>query len=409
MQMEKVFGVSVMNKDLIELNHRLHSVTVFRNILNDGVVKAFLELLEACEENKGTTVLIDKYSAFVNRLYAETDNLSDYVLNLVNNDENVYIKKVAAEKEIPNVLENCVKNELEVFGSLASLKPEEVTTVVGFGGFLPKWQVSDINIAEDYFTRIKNIKKYGYGIYSKYHMFYVKDEKLVPVKHPDPITLDDLIGYSYEREQIINNTVALLHDKPAANALLFGDAGTGKSSTVKAVANEFKSEGLRIVEIRKEQLWEIPIITEELNSVPLKFILFIDDLSFNKGDDNFSTLKAILEGSVSARSRNVIIYATSNRRHLIKETFSDREGDDVHRNDTMQETISLSERFGLRVSFGKPDKKCYLEIVKALMKKEGLEMPEEETDILAERFALEKGGRSARGARQFVDSLLAKK
>ncbi|MBQ8281114.1 MAG: ATP-binding protein [Lachnospiraceae bacterium] len=397
-----------MNKQLVELNQKLHSVTVFRNVLKDSVLEAFLEFLTDCEAGQAMTVLIDAYSNFVNKLYGETENFSEYVLNLITNDENVYIRKVANEESIPAVLEESVKNELAVFNDLASLVSEEIIMAIGYEGFLPKWSVSDIDVSEEYFDRVRNIKKYGYGIYSKYHMFYVKDEQLVPVKHPDTTTLDDLIGYPYERQQIINNTKALVQGKPAANVLLFGDAGTGKSSTVKAVVNKFKDEGLRVVEIRKEQLWEIPAIIDELNSVPLKFILFIDDLSFNKGDDNFSTLKAILEGSVSARSRNVVIYATSNRRHLIKESFSDREGDDIHRNDTMQETISLSERFGLRVLFGKPDKKCYLEIVKAIAEKEGVDMSESELELLAERFALEKGGRSARGARQFVDSLLSK-
>ncbi|MGN0166039.1 MAG: ATP-binding protein [Lachnospiraceae bacterium] len=397
-----------MNQELVELNQSLHSITVFRNILNNSVIRALLKFFSAYEEGEKLSLQIDLYSEFVNGLYAETSDLSDFVLNLVTNDENFYIKKVAAEKKISSSVEDCVKNELVVLGKLAALKSETVIDAMGFQGFLPKWEVSDIDLSEEYFDRLRNIKKYGYGIYSKYHMFYVKDEQLVPVKHPDPITLKDLIGYQVERKQIIDNTRALVQGRPAANVLLFGDAGTGKSSTVKAVANEFKNEGLRIVEIRKEQLWEIPAITDELNSVPLKFILFIDDLSFNKGDDNFSTLKAILEGSVSARSRNVVIYATSNRRHLVKESFSDREGDDIHRNDTMQETISLSERFGLKVTFGKPDKRCYLEIVRALAEKEGIKMPADELDMLAERFALEKSGRSARGARQFIDSLLSK-
>ncbi len=394
-------------KDLKGLNRRLRSVAVFRNILKDDVIRALLDFLSEYEKSSSLTSLVDAYSTFVEKLYIETDSLSDYVLKLVTNDENVFIKRAANEKEIAPLLEESVRNELKVFEELAELSAESVAEAIGYEGFLPKWAVSDINIPEEYFSRVKNIRKFGYGIYSKYHMFYVKDEKPVPVKHPDPVTLDDLIGYSEERKLIVDNTRALLEGKPAANVLLFGDAGTGKSSTVKAVANRFRDEGLRIVEIRKEQLWEIPAVTDELNSVPLKFILFIDDLSFNKGDDNFSTLKAILEGSVSARSQNVVIYATSNRRHLIKETFSDRDGDDIHRNDTMQETISLSERFGLKVLFGKPDKKCYLEIVKALAEKEKIGIPEEELELRAERFALEKGGRSARGARQFIDKLIS--
>ena len=160
--------------------------------------------------------------------------------------------------------------------------------------------------------------------------------------------------------------------------------------------------------MRKEQLHAIPAILDELNTNPLKFILFIDDLSFQKDDDNFSALKAILEGSVSAKSRNVVIYATSNRRHLIKESFSDRDGDDIHRNDTMQEIISLSERFGIQVTFQKPNKEIYLGIVRHLAEEKGVKMDADELDMLAERFALGRGGRSARAATQFIDGLLAK-
>ena len=207
---------------------------------------------------------------------------------------------------------------------------------------------------------------------------------------------------------ILENTKALLKNKPAANILLTGDAGTGKSSTVKAVANALWSEGLRIVEVRKDQLRAIPKILDELSGNPLKFVLFIDDLSFLKDDDNFNALKAVLEGSVTAKSTNVVIYATSNRRHLIKESFSDREGDEVHRNDTMQEFVSLSERFGIHVSFYKPDKKTFLHIIHHLAKESGIDMKKEELELLAERFALERGGRSARLARQFIDGLLSK-
>ena len=148
----------------------------------------------------------------------------------------------------------------------------------------------------------------------------------------------------------------------------------------------------------------IPGLLDELSANPLKFILFIDDLSFQKSDDNYSALKAVLEGSVSAKSRNVAIYATSNRRHLVKEAFSDRDGDDIHRNETMQEIVSLSDRFGIQVTFQKPDKATYLHIVRRLAQERGVECSQE-LEALAERFALERGGRSARAARQFVDAL----
>ena len=160
--------------------------------------------------------------------------------------------------------------------------------------------------------------------------------------------------------------------------------------------------------MRKDQLCSIKKILDELSVNPLKFILFIDDLSFLKDDDNFNTLKAVLEGSVTAKSKNVVIYATSNRRHIIKENFSDREGDDIHRNDTMQELVSLSERFGIHVTFSKPNKETFLHIVHHLAEKNAVEMTEEELDLLAERFALERGGRSARLAQQFIDGLLSR-
>ena len=219
--------------------------------------------------------------------------------------------------------------------------------------------------------------------------------------------LSDLIGYELQRTQVIENTRALLAGQKAANVLLYGDAGTGKSATVKAVANAYADEGLRLIELTKEELHLLPKLLDELAANPLKFILFIDDLSFQDNDDNFSALKAVLEGSISARSHNTVIYATSNRRHIVRETFSQRAGDEIHRNDTMQETISLSERFGIRILYDKPNKQLYLDIVKGLADQYGLSMTEDELELEAERFATRRSGRSARAARQFVEQLCA--
>ena len=197
-----------------------------------------------------------------------------------------------------------------------------------------------------------------------------------------------------------------MQNRPAANILLYGDAGTGKSSTVKAVANHLFEKGIRLVEIRKNQLLLLPRVMGEISKNPLKFIIFIDDLSFNQNDDNFSMLKATLEGSASAKAKNAVIYATSNRRHIVKETFGERAGDDIHRNDTVQETLSLSERFGLTILFAKPEKKLYLEIVHELAERYGINMEARELETKAEAFALNRGYRSARCAEQFIDSLL---
>ena len=266
-----------------------------------------------------------------------------------------------------------------------------------------------MDLRDEYLHRTANIGTYGFGIYAKHHMFRVDEhDQIVPVLHPDRTQLSQLVDYQRERGIVLDNSKALLMGKPAANILLTGDAGTGKSSTVKAVVNELRRDGLRLIEIRKDQLRAIPKLLDELSDNPLKFVLFIDDLSFPKDDDDFGALKAVLEGSVTVKSPNMVIYATSNRRHIIKEKFSDREGDDIHRNDTIQELISLSDRFGIHVSFSKPSRETYLRIVRHLAVENNLEIPEKDLDALAERFALERGGRSARLARQFVDGLLSR-
>ena len=350
------------------------------------------------------------YAEFVSLLYAANGgDLGEYVKELCLNSENVYVKTVAAQKSIPSYMREALEAELEVLQEVSALDKETLCAPLKYNGFLPDFTTTKLRLKDIYLHRAENIDKYGYGIYAKHRMFCVDENGcIVPVLHPDKTEFCDLVDYEHERQTAMENTRALLAGKPAANILLTGDAGTGKSSTVKAVANALWDEGLRIVEMRKDQLRSIPKVLDELSSNPLKFVLFIDDLSFPADDDNFNALKAVLEGSVTAKSSNVVIYATSNRRHIIKETFSDREGDDVHRNDTMQEIISLSERFGIHITFSKPNKQTFLHIVHHLAKENGIDTPADELELLAERFALERGGRSARIARQFIDGILAR-
>ena len=399
-----------MMSPLSALNIRLRSLSIFRALLDDPVVAALSRYLDKlCREDVAEAV--SGYAAFVSALYGtDKRTLAGYIQSIVNNDENAYIRLIGRGQEPWPEMVETVKDELDTLQAVADLTPEALRVGLEWSGKLPGFAVKSVDIPTGYYERIANIGQFGYGIYAKYHMFYINpDNKIVPVRNPDQTRLESLIDYKREQQIILDNTQALLDGKPAANILLTGDAGTGKSSTVKAVVNELHHKGLRILEVRKEQLHEIPGILDELNSNPLKFILFIDDLSFQRDDDNFSALKAILEGSVSARSRNVVIYATSNRRHLVKENFSSRDGDDVHRNDTLQEMISLSERFGIQITFQKPTRATYLDIVHHLAAQRGVEMDEHELDIQAEAFALNRGGRSARAATQFVDGLVAKK
>ena len=393
-----------------ELSIRLRSLAIFRALLADPVISALWDYLDSLETQDAADS-VSKYAAFVSSLYAtEKRTLAGYIQSIVNNNENAYIRMIGRGATPWSEMEADVWEELEVLQAVADLTPERLRQNLDWNGYLPKFAVKHLEIAESYRERCGSIGKFGYGIYAKHHVFYLNPQaKIVPVRNPDQTRLSSLIDYNREQQIILDNTRALLAGLPAANILLTGDAGTGKSSTVKAVVNELWQEGLRILEVRKEQLHEIPAILDELNSNPLKFILFIDDLSFQRDDDNFAALKAILEGSVSARSGNVVIYATSNRRHLVKESFSQRDGDDVHHNDTLQEILSLSERFGIQITFQKPNKATYLDIVHHLAAERGVEMEQGELDILAERFALGRGGRSARAATQFVDSLIAQK
>ncbi len=386
---------------LKEIKNELATLTVFRGLLNDTVISALYEYLNCPTESD--------YAEFVSRLYsANGGNLSEYVKEVCENSENIYVKLIGCGKKAPKYMTDAVFQELKTLQTVANLTPKELSAGLEYSGFLPEFESSDIDLSAHYAHRTENIEKYGYGIYAENRMFYIDSaERIVPVRNADPICFSDLVGYERERHIIADNTKALLLGKPAANILLTGDAGTGKSSTVKAMVNELYSLGLRIIEVRKDQLHAIQKILDELAQNPLKFILFIDDLSFLKDDDNFNALKAVLEGSVTAKSSNVVIYATSNRRHIVKEKFSDREGDDVHRNDTLQEMISLSDRFGIHITFNKPNKETFIKIVHHLAERCGI-MVESDLDMQAERFALERGGRSARLARQFVDGLLSK-
>lgn len=387
-----------------ELPLQLRSLVIFRALRDDPVIRALDVLCEALRaEDAGQCV--DAYASFCAELFAHGDDLSEYVMNAALEDENIYLKKCAYKTPPAPQLEEALFIELAILHDLGCVTSAEIREQFSYEGFLPAWKNSEIDFLKAYRERIAHIDTRGYGIFAKYHIFTVKDGAFVSVKHPDETRLDQLSGYEYERGCVVKNTLALLDGKPAANVLLYGDSGTGKSSTVKAVANEFAPRGLRLIELRKNQLREIPDLIDSLGKNPLKFILFIDDLSFTKDDDDFGALKAILEGSVAARTDNLAVYATSNRRHLVRETFSDREGDEVHANDTVQQLTSLSDRFGLTITFSRPNREQYLDIVLNLAKFYGVDIAEDVLFRNAEIYALERGGRSPRVAKQFLEQI----
>lgn len=385
---------------------RLKGLVIFRGLLEDPVMAAFMEMLAGKREPVEERV--SRYAAFVSRLFAHTGDLAAYVRDRVLEDDNLYIRAYARGQGADAALEECLREELKVLQSVCRLTAEEVRASLGYDGYLPGWTNGEVDLSSAYEKRMREIGTKGYGLFSRYHMFTVKDGALAPVRWPDPIRLCDLIGYEAERQAVIDNTLALLAGRPAANTLLYGDAGTGKSSTVKAIVNTYRDRGLRLIEIAKNQFRDIPALIGELSGNPLKFILFIDDLSFKEQNDEFNALKAVLEGSVSHRAPNVAIYATSNRRHLVRESFSDRAGDDIHRNETMQELTSLSERFGLSVSFYGPDKELFQRILLGLKERFNVEMDDGQLLREAEEYAFMRGGRSPRVARQFLEYIASR-
>ena len=377
--------------------------SVFFKVTEKPLFKAFTAYIQADADAKKKA-----YAAFVSHIYEGGGSLTELVKKEISEDENIFVKSVAHDKKLPACIEKSVKRELAVFSKFGALKPTDFAADMGAEkAELPAFESMKADMGAFYRERLAGLHKYGYGIFSSHGMFRLSDDKEIePIVSADKISMDSFVGYEEERAKVVANTRAFVEGRPAANTLLCGDAGTGKSSTVKAVANAFFDEGVRLIELRKDQLSFLPYVMGKISGNPLKFIVFIDDLSFNQNDDNFSMLKAALEGSASAKAENAVIYATSNRRHIIKESFGDRDGDDVHRNDTLQETLSLSERFGLVVLFSKPSKQLYLEIVRELAEKYSVELPQEQLEIQAEAFALKKGSRSARCAEQFIDSLL---
>ena len=388
--------------DLHYMDQRLRSLVIFRELLMDPVIAGFEAVLAMADEDDGDA-FATVCAEFESSLFESTESWTDYLCNAVLQSENVCVRR-KAHGELSPVLADSLQRELALLNELAGLTLEEILAgMENAPDFFAAWTTHPCDLPGEYARRMNEVSVKGYGMFARYHVFVVEDGQLVPVKHPDPQRLSELPGYEKEREKVIANTEALLEGRPANNVLLYGDAGTGKSSAIKAIANEYAPRGLRLVEVKKNQLFQIPDLMDQLASNPLKFILFIDDLSFTANDDNFAALKAILEGSVGGRAGNIAVYATSNRRHLIKETLEDRSGSDIHESDTRQELMSLAARFGLTVTFGQPDKSRFVQIVSDLAAQYGVGEDPEKLIVKAEAFAIRAGGRSPRVAKQFIE------
>ena len=410
----------------IELNYLKDTVSVLAGIKNDKVVSDLFKITEYLGnpdiENQIFPEALKLYTEMCEELYKKepSASLPNYLYDLILYDENIYSKMCAKNKVqdiSPNISE-AFKNDIKVIRLFASISHEEIITglltnnpvLEGIKDNIPTYSNSykyegEKDIWEDYTDDFINFFiKNGTGKFAKDYAYKVNSEgKLCPVSSPDKVRLTDLKYYEPQKQKANDNILSFLAGNKYNNVLMYGDRGTGKSSCVKALANEYREGGLRIIQIEKDKLKFLGDLLSDLAECPLKFLIFIDDLTFREDDENLNTLKAILEGSLTSQPSNVVIYATSNRKHIVKETFSAREGDEIHRQDTIDEIMSLSDRFGLMITYQMPSKEIFLEITKLLAQERGIDVPFEQIAEGVEQFALAKGFRSPRIAKQFLD------
>lgn len=420
-------GIILNKNDLIKALKAIDKLIIFRKIRNDKLLNNLKKLL--LSEKNNNSFLSDIIYKLVDNSVSEGiegDIWHNYLKTSLISTENAF--SLNSEKKIldpDSSLYKLAANDLKILNKLFEFsfadllvifKRKELIHLAQFKISAQKLDSYRNNIyAEFYNLALDNnlkldllinfYKKYGTGILNQSKAFYWSKNGLQPAANPDPITFANLISYQNQRAKLIENTESFLNGYQAHNVLLYGDSGTGKSSSVKALLNKYYPEGLRLVEINSNQIKELPAILAALNKRGLKFIIFMDDLSFGEFETDYKYLKAVMEGGIESKPENVLFYATSNRRHLVKEKWQDRESE-VHKNDILNEKLSLAERFGLTLMFKNPVKEEYLTIVKELARQEKIEM---ETEILKEKalkWSLWNKGRSGRSARQFIDQLL---
>ena len=393
---------------------KMASLSVYKGILRRTVPAAFYRLLWAAEGTAQEFLHAwgDFFAVLCERGCSE--NFAECMTQTALYDENAFSLAAAfGKEELPQSVRDAVERDLRIILELSAITPDELIGSCPFSAeleavCLPKWKTGEpiAVLRGDLKDCIPKMARYykenGCGMYARYRAFIWRNKRINPVLHPDQTVLSDLKGYEMQRGLAIENTLAFLQGLPANNCLLYGDRGTGKSSTVKALLNEFYPQGLRVIEMPKEELMDFPALVDQIAPLPMKFIIFIDDLSFSRQDDTYASLKAVLEGGLAVRPENALIYATSNRRHLLRESFSDREGDEIHRGDTIQESLSLADRFGLAINFMLPDRERFLEIVRLIARQRGLDEHIPALEKGAERWATERGGRSPRCAKQYV-------
>ncbi|MEL6139665.1 MAG: ATP-binding protein [Cyanobacteria bacterium J06628_6] len=411
---------------ILRYRQQAASLLLYQPVLDDAVGQAFLQVLAVlCDRNSPETCL-PAYSRWFQALANEQKSWQQHLIDRVLLAENAFTQQVqqVPVQELPAPIAAAVCHDLRVLQNLYGFEPGQlskwVQTVCQMPAApvvwdlptpeppvrfptLPDWADGLVELATHY-------QQQGTGLFAQFHAFRWQG-RLVGVAHPDPVTLDQLTGYEHPKKELIKNTAFLLAGYNALHVLLYGARGTGKSSLVKALVNAYGDQGLRLIEVSKAELGDLPVIVEQVRSHPQKFILFVDDLSFEEDDDAFKSLKVVLEGGVTARPQNVVVYATSNRRHLVKEYFNERpaprDAGELQAWDTVQEKLSFSDRFGLTLTFEPADQPTYLQIVQHLAQQAQLRISQADLEYQACQWATRHNGRSGRSAQQFIDFLQA--
>jgi len=404
--------------------YHLQELLTCRNLLEDPVMQTLIEAFSAPEPAQGAkavALLVEQ----AEKLGLSGDIVRSYTLHLLSHDSNLVSGTMETHNgHIGESLRQAFIHDMEIlspflsnkgtlsaFPLLADYHPTKKNESVSWTHLQTK--MSSANTPEELANALLlHYRRYGYGDIAAYRAFRWEQGQLTGIRHFEGMLLSDLIGYEHQKELLTGNTEAFVSGRPANNVLLVGARGTGKSSAVKALANEYYDDGLRLLQLTKNQLKALPDIMETLRGFASKrFIIFLDDLSFEESDAEYKYLKSAIEGGVESRPENVLIYATSNRRHLIRESWRDRiDGqDELYRDDSVNETISLSDRFGLIIHYYSPDQSEYLAIIRHMLKKQGIELTEEELRIEGLRWEMSHSGRSGRTAQQFVTHYLGHK
>ena len=397
-----------------ELRAALLGLFAYKALREEPLLKAVGNLLDGLAAGRGEEAL-GAYTDVVLALQeAGAHGMGDGLLALLRYRETPYPRALTGPAGADAVLEAAARRDVNVLKRLRGLDCgavlEELTGLLGpeFAPVLeelPRWQAgADFDF--DGLTAF--YREHGAGLFARYRAFVWTDGALIPVHEPDCPDEEEMMGYTLQRDQVIANTRALLEGRRVNDVLLYGDSGTGKSATVKCLLSVPDFGNLRLIEVQKEGLRDMPALIRSLRGRQQKFILFIDDLAFDQDDNTYSVVKTILEGGLEKRPDNVAIYATSNRRLLVRQTFSDRAGDEVDIRETIAEKTALSDRFGLRIPYLALNKAEFLELIEQLADQAGVSMDRGELMREAVKWDMKFPGRTPRGARQFIASLSAR-